>query len=125
MKRMTVIICGLLVLALSPVAYAGPPVQNKTATLTLTNKSEETICFVQIAPTTVDDWGEKQLGALPDETITFDLEPDEYNIRLWDCANNILLEEHDITITNSYTLEFAEPVGGNCNDINQAGMSFY
>ncbi|MCP4406577.1 MAG: tetratricopeptide repeat protein [Gammaproteobacteria bacterium] len=127
MKRLPAIFCMVFLLALASPLYAAPPSQSGTATLTLTNDSEETICVVQISLVTADNWGDDWLGE--NETIEsgqtqdFALAPGNYDVRLLDCDDETLLDKRNLSIADSYELSFTR--SSLCERLNQVGLAFY
>ncbi len=89
-----------------PLPYVPPA----SATLSIINESQQTICYVNFSLTTEDNWGPDRLG--PTETIptggsrSFDIAPGEYDIRLLDCESNVLLDQRNVPIFDGYELRF-------------------
>jgi len=71
-------------------------------TLTVSNDGPETICYLQISPTTSTFWGADWLGAdqtlAPDDSFTADLPPYSYDLRGLDCdVNELFVDQQDVT----------------------------
>jgi hypothetical protein len=73
------------------------------ATLTIINESEVEICYVYLAPSDGDDWGDDWLGAKntipPGESHTIRLTAGQYDARAEDCDHNVLSEVQGATIS--------------------------
>ena len=69
-------------------------------TITLTNESPETICYVYISPETDDVWGPDRLRALEQvktgATRTFTLPPDVYDVLVADCREYVIYTEFGV-----------------------------
>ncbi len=71
-------------------------------TLTVSNDGPETICYLQISPTTSTFWGADWLGTdqtlAPDDSFTVDLPPYTYDLRGLDCdVNELFVDQQDVT----------------------------
>jgi hypothetical protein len=81
---------------LPPPTQPSLPTEPTRTTLTLTNRSGETVCYVYISAVTRQDWGQDWLDAaerVPDgASRPFDVEPGEWDLRAEDC-NGILISE--------------------------------
>lgn len=80
-------------------AAAGPG-----STLTITNNTASTVCYVYISETTSDQWGPDQLGE--GNTIaagaTFDITDipaGTYDLKATDCDNTTLAEQYGVNLT--------------------------
>ncbi len=68
--------------------------------ITVNNQSSQTICYVQISPSTADQWGEDWLD--PAEVIStntsrsFEVAPDQYDVNLMDCNRVTLHTEWEV-----------------------------
>ena len=101
--------------------------QGSDATLRLINDSEETICYVLIAPVTASGWGDNWLNEdetiRPGTTYSFELPVDTYHVFLGDCDGGELLEERNITLSGLHELHFT---GSDlCKELNQFGTALY
>jgi tetratricopeptide (TPR) repeat protein len=117
----------ILLLTTAQSLNAAPPVQTPTATLRVINESQQTICYIQISPNTDTSWGPDRLTSheviLPNQIYVFELEVGEYDIRLMDCEQNILVEAYSLAIATQYDLHFGQ--SDLCATLYQAGTSFY
>jgi len=117
MKKRTILLIALLLVALAtmgcslcpliPSGPSGPSGGEGRASITLVNQGDETICFVYISPSSSDEWGEDQLGALevidPGEQRTFEVEPGTYDLMATDCDDNELDVEWEVEVTSAVT----------------------
>jgi hypothetical protein len=77
-------------------------------TLTLNNDGPETICYLQISPTTSTFWGADWLGAEqtipPNEGVTLSLPPYTYDLRGLDCdVEEIFVDQQEILADTELT----------------------
>jgi S1-C subfamily serine protease len=77
-------------------------------TLTLNNDGPETICYLQISPTTSTFWGADWLGAEqtipPNEGVTLPLPPYTYDLRGLDCdLEDIFVDQQEILADTELT----------------------
>jgi hypothetical protein len=77
-------------------------------TLTVNNDGPETICYLQISPTTSTFWGADWLGAdqtiPPDEGVTLSLPPYTYDLRGLDCdVEEIFVDQQEILADTELT----------------------
>ena len=90
-------------------SFVGIGLGSDPITLTVTNGHDlSPVCYVFLSPRVTTFWGDDWLGeddALnPGESRTFDIPPTTYDVRLEDCARNVLFEEvmtfdEDATLT--------------------------
>lgn len=68
-----------------------PPVSSSDHTLTIDNASVQTICYVNISPSTSDSWGDDWLGSsdviVPGSSADFTVAAGMWDIRVQDCGN--------------------------------------
>jgi putative serine protease PepD len=86
------------------VALGGP----EPVTLTVSNDGPETICYLQVSPTTSTFWGADWLGAEqtipPNEGVTLDLPPATYDLRGLDCnVEELFVDQQEITADTTLT----------------------
>lgn len=83
---------------LEPLGEAGGP--SSDTMLTVVNITDETVCEVNISPTTDSFWGENALSGgqviLPNSFVTFSIVEDDYDLRAQDCSDNTLATQMGI-----------------------------
>ncbi|MCP4289379.1 MAG: CHAT domain-containing protein, partial [Gammaproteobacteria bacterium] len=125
MKRLATIFCVFYLLTMTSPIQAVPLDQGNVATLTLTNDSDETICFVQIASAGAknggNNWLDKEDVIQPDQKRAFDFEAGAYDVRLRGCDDTLLLEKDKLAITAHYALSFSQ--ADLCEALYQEGES--
>ncbi|MCC6905127.1 MAG: hypothetical protein IT326_04730, partial [Anaerolineae bacterium] len=93
-----------------------------SVSVTMTNYTPNTACYVYISPSTSDSWGSDWLGSstvASQGSYTFWVTPGTYDLKAEDCSGNVLDELYGISIYNSYSwpLYWAEPgVGPQSSD---------
>jgi hypothetical protein len=111
LHRVVGLVAALLLISLlthGPLPIPGCPdtaeAAGRKVTLTIVNASEVEICYVYLAPSDGDDWGDDWLGAKntipPGESHTMRLTDGEYDARAEDCDHNVLSEVQSATISD-------------------------
>lgn len=127
----TCFLFNCLVLLCNPfVVTAAPSTQTGTVTLTISNESDQTICYVYISAVTADNWGEDLLG---DDTIPprriyrFSIASGDYDVRMKDCNDSVLLEKRQLAIYRNYELALMQTdvTSPACAAYNQQGKQAY
>ncbi len=84
-----------------------PVASTEVVELTVSNVSGATICYIFISPTTDDTWGSDWLDSeqvVPDQqSVTFDVSPGIYDIRIADCSDGSV-EQYNIEIQQDTTI---------------------
>jgi len=91
---------------------SGAATTTADTSLTIQNTDKTSICFVYISLITSTNWGSDQLGnrsLATGQSVTFDIEPGDYDISMRDCANEELASVRSQTINAPITLTY--PVG--------------
>ncbi|GEM_PF-1011531 len=91
---------------------SGTATTTASASLTIQNTDKTAICFVYISPITSSDWGGDQLGErslATGQSVTFNVDPGDYDISMRDCDNEELASVRSQTINAPITLTY--PVG--------------
>jgi hypothetical protein len=84
-------------------------------TLTLTNNSGATVCYVYISPTTATEWGDDWLGTstvASGSSYTFNVPAGSYDLKAEDCSHNVLDVQFGISISGSMTWTIGGSAGG-------------
>ena len=81
-----------------------------TVTVTLTNESDETICYVYFSPTTSTEWGSDLLttetAVEPGGEFSFEVAPSGYDMRVDNCDGDPLDETGDIVVAGATEIVF-------------------
>ena len=87
----------------APIVMTPTPETTQVGTVVLVNRSERDVCFVYIAPTESEDWGEDWLGedevVSPGSTRTFTVTAGTYDLLAADCAAEVLSEQYEVTVS--------------------------
>lgn len=79
---------------------------------TIVNNSSVQICYVQISPTTALGWGPDELGETetidPGSERLFPLARGYYDVRLLDCAYEVVYEEYELEVLEDYPFELTD-----------------
>jgi hypothetical protein len=71
-------------------------------TVTVINNSSISICYVFVSPDELTEWGNDILGDTdtlePGETLSVTVAPGVYDLGAFDCEQNSIDEDHDITV---------------------------
>jgi S1-C subfamily serine protease len=74
-------------------------------TITLSNSSDDTICYMYFSPTTSTEWGTDYLGnenvIEPGGEFEFEVAPADYDMRVDNCDGDTLDEAGDLVVENS------------------------
>lgn len=78
-----------------------------TASVIVSNDSEQVICYVRISPAGSPTWGEDQLGPTGligvGEDRTFEISPGAYDLRVENCDNDEIDTQWGINVIGTYT----------------------
>ena len=81
-----------------------------SAEFALENLSSSPICVVNLSPTGATNWGQNELAigdvVQPQEIRLIELATGQYDIRLVDCDDNLLIEQLGVEISNDHYLGF-------------------
>ena len=79
---------------------------------TLSNQSDEPVCFVFISLTTAVEWGDDQLREeeiiMPGDQRNFEVTADYYDVLLLDCDGEELSDNRNVDITSNTTLTYGD-----------------
>ena len=93
----------------APIVMTPTPEAMQVGTVVLVNQSEQDVCFVYIAPTESEDWGEDWLGEdeviSPGATRTFTVTVGTYDLLAADCAAEVLSEQYEVTVSGTVEWE--------------------
>ena len=89
-------------------AQEQPPQGGGSVPLELVNQAAMDVCYVQISPTTAEEWGEDWLGeteiVAPGSSRTFEVQAGRYDLRASDCDGNDIAIEWEVDLSSgSYT----------------------
>ncbi len=102
-RWLPVILVGLAVIAASLACSFGSSGQDSG--VTLVNRSDSTICFVQMSPATDQYWGDDWLDSAetidPGDSRSFDVEPGVWDLRAMTCDQVTIDEERQVTVPDS------------------------
>lgn len=111
-------------------ARSEPLAQGSKVTLSISNRSESTVCDTFIADSTDTEWGQDQLTEdviAPGVTHSFQVLYGIYDILLKDCNGETLLELWDIGLLSDYELSLLQKdiQRAKCDDFGKQGMQLY
>ena len=73
-------------------------------TLIVTNYGTSDICELYFAPSSDPDWGNNKLSSPMGNTslVSFDINAGTYDLRAWDCFDNIVKDQRNVNISGVY-----------------------
>lgn len=85
------------------------PVQTSGGTgssaVVVANQSSQTICYVNISPSSDSNWGPDRLGSTetiaPGASRGWSVDPGNWDMRLQDCNHNVLQEERNVAVAGA------------------------
>lgn len=102
-------------------------VTTPSATLTLSNNSGQTVCYVYISPSDSPTWGDDWLGSdvVPSGgSYVFSVPPGSYDLMAENCSSNEIDTRWSVSLSGSYSWSIA-PVNATVTLYNNSGQTIW